>query len=363
MTTFWSLYITALTVGTLIALLWLVFATRKGEAKGTTEKTMGHSYDGIEEYDNPLPKWWFMLYIGTIVFSVGYLVLYPGLGNWKGVLPGYEGGWTQDKQWEREMNIAQEKYGPIFAKYAAMPIEEVAKDEHAMKMGSRMFATYCSICHGSDAKGALGFPNLADNEWRWGGDPQSIETTILGGRHAIMAAWGDILGEDGVKNVAAYVRTELAGLKLPEGTKADVEAGKQIFSVNCVACHGPEGKGTALVGAPNLTNPGAFIYGSSYAQLQQTIRHGRQGQMPAQEPYLGKERCTSWPPTSTTCRTTRAATDPSPPAPSRARVRSQTLVPGGATKCRTSGRLSYPSFSIASKLLCIRPSPAERRDT
>ncbi|WP_153901690.1 c-type cytochrome, partial [Pseudomonas paraeruginosa] len=149
-------------------------------------------------------KWWFMLYIGTIVFSVGYLVLYPGLGNWKGVLPGYEGGWTQDKQWEREMNIAQEKYGPIFAKYAAMPIEEVAKDEHAMKMGSRMFATYCSICHGSDAKGALGFPNLADNEWRWGGDPQSIETTILGGRHAIMAAWGDILGEDGVKNVAAY---------------------------------------------------------------------------------------------------------------------------------------------------------------
>ncbi|RUE88756.1 cytochrome-c oxidase, cbb3-type subunit III [Pseudomonas aeruginosa] len=290
MTTFWSLYITALTVGTLIALLWLVFATRKGEAKGTTEKTMGHSYDGIEEYDNPLPKWWFMLYIGTIVFSVGYLVLYPGLGNWKGVLPGYEGGWTQDKQWEREMNIAQEKYGPIFAKYAAMPIEEVAKDEHAMKMGSRMFATYCSICHGSDAKGALGFPNLADNEWRWGGDPQSIETTILGGRHAIMAAWGDILGEDGVKNVAAYVRTELAGLKLPEGTKADVEAGKQIFSVNCIACHGPEGKGTALVGAPNLTNPGAFIYGSSYAQLQQTIRHGRQGQMPAQEPYLGKEK-------------------------------------------------------------------------
>ncbi|ELK4868298.1 cytochrome-c oxidase, cbb3-type subunit III [Pseudomonas aeruginosa] len=290
MTTFWSLYITALTVGTLIALLWLVFATRKGEAKGTTEKTMGHSYDGIEEYDNPLPKWWFMLYIGTIVFSVGYLVLYPGLGNWKGVLPGYEGGWTQDKQWEREMNIAQEKYGPIFAKYAAMPIEEVAKDEHAMKMGSRMFATYCSICHGSDAKGALGFPNLADNEWRWGGDPQSIETTILGGRHAIMAAWGDILGEDGVKNVAAYVRTELAGLKLPEGTKADVEAGKQIFLVNCVACHGPEGKGTALVGAPNLTNPGAFIYGSSYAQLQQTIRHGRQGQMPAQEPYLGKEK-------------------------------------------------------------------------
>ncbi len=312
MTTFWSLYITALTVGTLIALLWLVFATRKGEAKGTTEKTMGHSYDGIEEYDNPLPKWWFMLYIGTIVFSVGYLVLYPGLGNWKGVLPGYEGGWTQDKQWEREMNIAQEKYGPIFAKYAAMPIEEVAKDEHAMKMGSRMFATYCSICHGSDAKGALGFPNLADNEWRWGGDPQSIETTILGGRHAIMAAWGDILGEDGVKNVAAYVRTELAGLKLPEGTKADVEAGKQIFSVNCVACHGPEGKGTALVGAPNLTNPARSSTAPATPSSNKPSAMAARARCRPRSPTWARKRCTSWPPTSTTCRTTRAATDPSP---------------------------------------------------
>ncbi|VDL41373.1 cytochrome-c oxidase, cbb3-type subunit III [Pseudomonas aeruginosa] len=345
MTTFWSLYITALTVGTLIALLWLVFATRKGEAKGTTEKTMGHSYDGIEEYDNPLPKWWFMLYIGTIVFSVGYLVLYPGLGNWKGVLPGYEGGWTQDKQWEREMNIAQEKYGPIFAKYAAMPIEEVAKDEHAMKMGSRMFATYCSICHGSDAKGALGFPNLADNEWRWGGDPQSIETTILGGRHAIMAAWGDILGEDGVKNVAAYVRTELAGLKLPEGTKADVEAGKQIFSVNCVACHGPEGKGYRPGRRAEPDQP-------RRVHLRLQLRPAPTNHPPwppgpdagpGALPGQGKGAL-SWPPTSTTCRTTRAATDPSPTRalPGAGPPRSQTLVPGGATKCRTSGRLSLP---------------------
>ena len=131
MTTFWSWYITLLTVGTLLALLWLVFATRKGESKGVTEKTMGHSFDGIEEYDNPLPKWWFMLFIGTIIFAVGYLALYPGLGNWQGVLPGYD-GWTQVKQWQNEVDQADAEYGPIFAKYAAMPLTEVAKDAQAM---------------------------------------------------------------------------------------------------------------------------------------------------------------------------------------------------------------------------------------
>ena len=162
MTTFWSWYITILTIATLVALLWLVFATRKGEPKGGTDKTMGHSFDGIEEYDNPLPKWWFMLFIGTIAFTAVYLVLYPGLGNWKGIFPGYENGWTQVGQWQREMDKADAQYGPIFAKYAAMPITEVAKDEAAMKMGGRLFSTYCAICHGSDAKGSMGFPNLTD---------------------------------------------------------------------------------------------------------------------------------------------------------------------------------------------------------
>ncbi|WP_152224375.1 cytochrome-c oxidase, cbb3-type subunit III [Pseudomonas sp. SCB32] len=291
MTTFWSLYVTVLTVGSLIALLWLVFATRSGQNANTTDQTMGHAFDGIEEYDNPLPKWWFLLFVGTIVFAAGYLVLYPGLGNWKGVLPGYDGGWTQDKQWEREEALAKEKYGPIFAKYAAMPVEEVAKDPQALKMGERLFATYCSICHGSDAKGAVGFPNLTDQDWRWGGDAQSIETTILGGRHAAMPAWGDVLGDKGVQDVAAFVTAKLDGRKLPDGvTEEQVDNGGKVFATNCVACHGPEGKGNPLMGAPNLTHPGAFIYGSSYAQLQQTIRHGRQGQMPAQEQYLGKDK-------------------------------------------------------------------------
>ncbi|SDG83326.1 cytochrome c oxidase cbb3-type subunit 3 [Pseudomonas flavescens] len=290
MSTFWSWYITLLTVGSLVALFWLLFATRKGERKNTTDQTMGHSFDGIEEYDNPLPRWWFMLFLGTLIFAAGYLALYPGLGNFKGLLPGYDDGWTQVAQWQHEVAKADAQYGPIFARYSAMPLEQVARDEQALKMGGRLFATYCSICHGSDAKGAVGFPNLTDRDWRWGGEAETIKTTILNGRIGVMPAWGQVLGDDGVRNVAAYVRNGLAKLPLPEGSNADLAKGKQLYDSTCVACHGPTGSGMALLGAPNLTHPGGWIYGSSLAQLQQTIRYGRNGQMPAQEHYLGNDK-------------------------------------------------------------------------
>ncbi|WPK02184.1 cytochrome-c oxidase, cbb3-type subunit III [Pseudomonas putida] len=290
MTTFWSTYISVLTIGSLIGLTWLLLATRKGQSNNTTDETMGHSFDGIEEYDNPLPKWWFWLFVGTLAFSVGYLILYPGLGNWKGILPGYENGWTGANEWQKEMDKADARFGPIFAKYAAMPLEEVAKDPQALKMGSRLFASNCSVCHGSDAKGAFGFPNLTDNDWRWGGDPETIKTTIMSGRHGVMPAWAEVIGDQGVADVAAFVVSKLDGRTLPEGAKADVENGQKIFAANCVACHGPEGKGTPAMGAPNLTHPQAFIYGSSFAQLQQTIRYGRQGQMPAQAEIQGNDK-------------------------------------------------------------------------
>ena len=219
MTTFWSLYVTVLSLGTIFALTWLLLATRKGQRSEQTDETVGHSYDGIEEYDNPMPKWWFMLFVGTVIFALGYLVLYPGLGNWKGLLPGYQyldlqketpfangqTGWTGVHEWEKEMAKSDAKFGPIFAKFAAMPIEEVAKDPQALKMGGRLFASNCSVCHGSDAKGAYGFPNLTDADWRWGGSPQEIKATIMDGRHAMMPAWADVIGEQGVSDVAAYV--------------------------------------------------------------------------------------------------------------------------------------------------------------
>ncbi|MCQ4287199.1 cytochrome-c oxidase, cbb3-type subunit III [Pseudomonas stutzeri] len=288
MTSFWSWYITLLSLGTIAALVWLLLATRKGQRHDSTEETVGHSYDGIEEYDNPLPRWWFMLFVATVIFALGYLVLYPGLGNWKGVMPGYEGGWTQVKEWQREVDKANEQYGPLYAKFAAMPVEQVAQDPQALKMGGRLFASNCSVCHGSDAKGAYGFPNLTDHDWLWGGAPETIKTTIMGGRQAVMPAWRDVIGEEGIRNVAGYVRT-LSGREIPEGINADVEQGQKIFAANCVACHGADGKGTEAMGAPNLTD-NVWLYGSSFGQIQQTLRYGRNGRMPAQEHILGNDK-------------------------------------------------------------------------
>ncbi|WP_312571046.1 cytochrome-c oxidase, cbb3-type subunit III [Stutzerimonas balearica] len=288
MTSFWSWYITLLSLGTIAALVWLLLATRKGQRQESTEETVGHSYDGIEEYDNPLPRWWFMLFVATVVFALGYLALYPGLGNWKGVLPGYEGGWTQVKQWQKEVDKANEQYGPLYAKFAAMPVEDVAQDAQALKMGGRLFASNCSVCHGSDAKGAYGFPNLTDNDWLYGGEPETIKTTILHGRQAAMPAWKDVLGEAGIRNVAGYVRS-LSGRDTPEGVEVDVEQGQKLFATNCVACHGADGKGNHAMGAPNLTD-NVWLYGSSFAQIQQTLRYGRNGKMPAQEANLGNDK-------------------------------------------------------------------------
>ena len=172
MTTFWSLYVTVLTLGTIFSLTWLLLSTRRASAKGDRRNRRAR-LRWYREYDNPLPKWWFWLFVGTIVFALGYLVLYPGLGNWKGMLPGYsyldndkqtefsngQQGWTGVHEWEKEMAKAQARFGPIYAKFAAMPIEEVAKEPQALKMGARLFASNCSVCHGSDAKGAFGFPN------------------------------------------------------------------------------------------------------------------------------------------------------------------------------------------------------------
>ncbi len=288
MTSFWSWYITLLSLGTIAALVWLLLATRKGQRHDSTEETVGHSYDGIEEYDNPLPRWWFMLFVATVIFALGYLVLYPGLGNWKGVMPGYEDGWTQVKEWQREVDKANEQYGPLYAKFAAMPVEQVAQDPQALKMGGRLFASNCSVCHGSDAKGAYGFPNLTDDDWLWGGAPETIKTTIMGGRQAVMPAWRDVIGEEGIRNVAGYVRT-LSGREIPEGINADIEQGQKIFAANCVACHAADGKGTEAMGAPNLTD-NVWLYGSSFGQIQQTLRYGRNGRMPAQEHILGNDK-------------------------------------------------------------------------
>ncbi|SDU11180.1 cytochrome-c oxidase, cbb3-type subunit III [Halopseudomonas salegens] len=279
MTNFWSGYIIFLTVTNLALIVWLIFATRKGQRSNTTEETVGHNFDGIEEYDNPLPRWWFMLFIATIVFGVIYLALYPGLGKFPGLR-----GWTQITQYEAEVERAEEQFAPIFARFADMPVEEVAQDDEALRIGQRLFATNCSVCHGSDARGSFGFPSLADSDWIWGGSPDQIRTTLERGRQAAMPAWQQVLGDDGIRNTAGYVR-HLSGL---ETENVDLDAGRQHFQSVCSACHGPEGKGNPMLGAPNLTND-TWLYGSTMTQVQHTLRYGRNGHMPAQA-HLGDDR-------------------------------------------------------------------------
>lgn len=281
MSTFWSLWIIVLTVVTFIGVSLVLFGNRKSTNQGPNATT-GHSHDGIEEYDNPLPLWWLYLFVITIVFGVGYLIAFPGLGNFKGVL-----GWTSVGQWEKEMAKADERYGEVFARYAGMSIDQLVTDSAALKMGRRMFANNCAQCHGSDAKGSFGFPNLTDHDWLYGGDAAHIKESITNGRTAAMPAWGGALGEEGVSQVAAYVMS----LSNAHGDtdKALVEAGKQKFQTFCVACHGADAKGNPMFGAPNLTD-NIWLYGGSKSEIEFTIRRGRNGKMPAHKDILGKDK-------------------------------------------------------------------------
>jgi len=272
-------------------------------------ESMGHSFDGIEELNNPLPKWWSTFFLVTIVWAFGYIALY-GLGSWTGVL-----GWKSSNQgilnlaeskaktleylekdsgvlvqYDREVAAADAKFGPIFEAYAARSIEDLATDEEALKVGQRLFIQNCSQCHGSDAHGTTGFPNLADKDWLYGGSPEAIKATIMNGRIASgMMAWEGALGGDqGVKEVAAYV-ISLSGRSVdPDLAKA----GKGKFAL-CAGCHGSEGQGSLALGlpmgAPNLTD-NIWLYGGSKRAIEESIRNGRAGVMPPWKDILGEEK-------------------------------------------------------------------------
>lgn len=221
--------------------------------------------------------------MATVVFSLFYLVLYPGLGNFKGVL-----NWTSTNQWEEEIEHADNTYAPVFAKYAALPSEDLLKKENrgGLLMGQRMFANNCSVCHGTAATGAYGFPNLTDSDWLYGGSAQTIKETITNGRIGSMPAWGSVLGEAGVRDMASYV------LSLSNTADLDSEAiarAKPKFQALCIACHGSDGTGTQALGAPNLTD-NVWLYGGSYEKIAHTIRTGRAGSMPAHKDLLSENK-------------------------------------------------------------------------
>ena len=240
---------------------------------------MGHVWDEtLEEYNNPMPKWWTWLFVITVVFAFAYLALYPGLGKFPGML-----GWTSKGQHEGEVAKVDAVIKPKFEKYLKMDLKAVAADKEAMEMGKRLYMTYCMQCHGADARGAKGFPNLTDADWLYGGEPEKIEESIAGGRMGMMPPHAQ-LGAETIKDVANYVRS-LSGLP---NNAAGAAKGKETFnSAGCSGCHGPEATGMQAVGAPNLTDK-VWLYGSSEQTIIETITNGRQNKMPAWKEFLGE---------------------------------------------------------------------------
>ena len=279
---FWHWYISILTIISILACVWLLRWMTSGYKKTDQVEDTGHVWDGdLTELNNPLPRWWLGLFYITIVFSGFYLLLYPGLGSFAGIL-----GWTSQGSYEEEVERVEAKVGPLFARYQQTPVIDLLKDEDALKVGERLYASYCTTCHGSDARGARGYPNLRDRDWLWGGDPQSIKTTITNGRIAAMPAWeGPLGGEAGVDEVAQYVLSLSGRATISELA----EKGKAKYDIFCVACHGPTGTGNTALGAPNLTDD-IWLYGGSLTRISQSIANGRNGQMPAQGEFLGEAK-------------------------------------------------------------------------
>ncbi len=278
---FWNVFIVAVTLGSFIALFLFIRYFSGGVPRGKKVESTGHVWDGdLRELNNPLPRWWLNLFYITLIFGFVYLMLYPGYGTNSMLL-----GWTQEKQYRQEVDAAQARYGPLYARYAQQPIPELARNTDALKTGERLFATYCTQCHGSDARGVPGYPNLRDGEWLYGGDPQSIKTSILEGRQGSMPAWKEVLGEDGVHQVTQHVLS-LSGRDVDQSAAA---RGREKYATYCVACHGPEGEGNQDLGAPDLTND-VWLYGGSPDVVQASIANGRQGRMPAHEEFLGEDK-------------------------------------------------------------------------
>lgn len=277
---FWDLFIGVISVVSIVACA--IFLKAQSVRRSAEADTSGHIWDeDLTEYNNPLPRWWAWLFYLTIAFSLGYLVLYPGLGSYSGTL-----GWSQLKQLEDETRAANERFGPIYEKFTAQDVAALAKAPEALVIGQKLFLNYCSQCHASDGGGTRGFPNLTDGDWLWGGTPEAIKTSITDGRTSVMPPMGAAIGSDeGVRNVAHYV-ISLGGR--PHDTQRAVR-GKALFAQACVACHGADGKGNPQVGAPNLTD-GIWLHGSGEQDIVEQIVKGRTSQMPAHKDLLSRAK-------------------------------------------------------------------------
>ncbi|HEB59938.1 MAG TPA: cytochrome-c oxidase, cbb3-type subunit III [Gammaproteobacteria bacterium] len=294
MSSFWSWFISIIAVASFVGCYLLIrWTSRRRQNEAGEGEVTGHTWDdNLQELNNPLPAWWLWMFYITIVFGLIYMVLYPALGRFEGVF-----NWSQTDQYEAEVAAAEARFAPIFAAYAKQPIPQLAGDAAAMRAGQRLFLNYCAQCHGSSATGAVGFPNLTDEDWLYGGTPEAIETSILNGRghnpwEKMPPMAGALGGDEGVENVAHYVLS-LSGA--PHDA-AKAAAGKAKFTAICAGCHGPDGKGSLamgnpIMGAPNLTDA-VWLHsaGPSLEAVEAAIREGREGQMPAHEVLLGKDK-------------------------------------------------------------------------
>ncbi len=278
----WSWYVITLVALNLAGCVWLLWWTGKRRPGDPGPEDTSHWWDGdLTEYNKPLPRWWLNLFYLTIVFAIGYLIYYPGLGAWAG-----SGGWTSARAHDVDKATGDARIAATFAPYAQRPLEELAKDADALRLGQSIFANNCAACHGSDARGARGFPDLTDSIWHWGGKPEDVLTSVMNGRQAVMPALAAALGGDSqIDATVAYVRS-LSG-QAADATQ--VAAGATHFSGLCAACHGADGKGNVLMGAPDLTDA-YWLYGGDAATIRETLLKGRNGNMPAHAALLGPAR-------------------------------------------------------------------------
>ena len=283
MSDFWSWFIIVIVVFNLLGCAGLLLWNKSISPEEAAKETTGHTFDGIVERNSPLPRWWLGLFIGTLIFACVYLVLYPGLGKFDGVL-----GWTSSNQYEKEVALVERQTGPLFDQYAQVPIEELVAYPEALAVGGRLFANNCAICHGSDARGAKGYPNLTDESWLYGGTPEQIVTSISAGRKGMMPPMAAAIGntDEAVRDMAIYVQSlSRPDLAKDAGKAAAIERAKPKFMV-CAACHGPDGSGNQMLGAPNLTDA-VWLYGNSLADITAQINAPKHGVMPAWGERLG----------------------------------------------------------------------------
>ena len=274
---FWSYFILVVTVLSLIFVIVLAFVNRH-RVSGAPETT-GHIWDeDLTEYDNPLPGWWLYLLYLTVIFSIVYLILYPGMLPNGGIL-----NWSQIERYEKEIASANESYAAVMDRYAQSSPSELATDAQAMKTAARLFSQNCALCHGSDARGAPGIPNLRDEDWIYGDSPEVILATILDGRNGIMPGWEAVLGgPEAVEDVTNYVLQLSGDVVFVESAKR----GEEKYKTVCIACHGPNGEGVPQLGGMNLTDR-IWLHGDSFEEIADVIANGVLNQMPAHRDILG----------------------------------------------------------------------------